>query len=192
MWGALPHVPRCSSPELPATAASSAYTPPCWGSSWRLWAPASSSPPHQTRLHPPPSTCATKRLIVGDGTDPDEQKIHWIWYLLSVSGLSEILRTHTHTHNRTHVTWGLCYICWPQRSSLASWKDCFRCSSRPQQQTELCPPGSKHRWTSLQSHLLQTWLLTWKIKDNWRCLFDLFVKSLTVLKFKQFKNFQSR
>ena len=82
----LPRVPHCSSPELPATVASSAYRPPCWGGSWRLWAPASSSPPRQTHLHPPPSTCATKRLTVGDGTGS--------WW---AEGLKDPVFIHTQT-----------------------------------------------------------------------------------------------
>lgn len=57
----MPNVPRCSCPQHPATAASSAYMLLCWGSSWGLWAPASAAPPPPPAvLHSPPSTCRSK------------------------------------------------------------------------------------------------------------------------------------
>lgn len=57
--------PRCSSPERPATAASSACRLPCWGSSWARWAPASAARPPPAGLRPPPNTCRvkTRRLL---------------------------------------------------------------------------------------------------------------------------------
>lgn len=67
-------VPGCSCPERPATAAASGYTPPCWGSSWGLWAPASAAASPPPPLPPadlcwPPSTCRGERLILLPGLD---------------------------------------------------------------------------------------------------------------------------